>query len=161
MTKRGSTIFLRIVVVLMGTVAMLLCFAILPAINEEWVVEQPQLAHLKYPFMLGLLATTIPFFMALYQTLKLLYYIDKNKAFSELSVKALERIKYCAVIFGMLYAAILPLFYTIGDKEDAPGVIVIGMVMTFAPIVIAVFAAVLQKLLQHAIDIKSEHDLTV
>ncbi|MNP73480.1 hypothetical protein D3C76_1701990 [compost metagenome] len=55
----------------------------------------------------------------------------------------------------------MPLFYLIGEKDDAPGVIVIGMVMIFASMVIAVFAAVLQKLLKDAIELKSENDLTV
>jgi capsular polysaccharide biosynthesis protein len=35
------------------------------------------------------------------------------------------------------------------------------MVIIFASLVIAVFAAVLQKLIKNAIDIKSENDLTV
>jgi capsular polysaccharide biosynthesis protein len=45
--------------------------------------------------------------------------------------------------------------------DDAPGAIVIGLVIIFASIVIAVFAAVLEKLLRTAIDIKSENDLTI
>ena len=47
------------------------------------------------------------------------------------------------------------------EIDDAPGIIVIGLVIIFASMVIAVFAAVLQRLLQEAIDIKSENDLTV
>ncbi|WP_219914085.1 DUF2975 domain-containing protein, partial [Bacillus paranthracis] len=38
---------------------------------------------------------------------------------------------------------------------------IIGMIIIFASMVIAVFAAVLQRLLKDAIDIKSENDLTV
>ena len=45
--------------------------------------------------------------------------------------------------------------------DDAPGVILIGLILIFASMVIAVFAAVLQKLLKEAIDIKSENDLIV
>ncbi len=47
------------------------------------------------------------------------------------------------------------------ERDDAPGIIIIGMIMIFASLVIAVFAAVLQRLLKDAIDIKSENDLTV
>ena len=47
------------------------------------------------------------------------------------------------------------------EVDDAPGLILVGMVLIFASMVIAVFAAVLQRLLQEAIDIKSENDLTV
>ena len=88
-------------------------------------------------------------------------YIDKNKAFSELALKALKVIKYCAVAISGLYAAGMPLFYIFAELGDAPGVILIGAGFVFAPAVVAVFAAVLQKLFQHAIDIKSENDLTV
>ena len=54
-----------------------------------------------------------------------------------------------------------PFFYIAAKSEDAPGIMVIGLVMVFAPMVIAVFAAVLQRLLQNAIVIKSENELTV
>ncbi|MBP2113589.1 hypothetical protein J2Z70_003750 [Paenibacillus silagei] len=55
----------------------------------------------------------------------------------------------------------MPLFYLMAEKDDAPGIIVIGMILIFASLVIAVFAAVLQKLLKDAIELKSENDLTV
>ena len=103
----------------------------------------------------------IPFYIALYQAFKLLSYIDQNKAFSELSVMALKKIKNCAITISCLYVVGLPLFYIFAQLDDAPGVVIIGMMLVFAPLVIAVFAAVLQRLLQEAIYIKSENDLTV
>jgi hypothetical protein len=63
--------------------------------------------------------------------------------------------------FGILYVAGMPLFYLMGEMDDAPGIILLGMAMIFASMVIAVFAAVLQRLLQEAIDIKAENDLIV
>ncbi|MNF13629.1 hypothetical protein D3C80_2155360 [compost metagenome] len=55
----------------------------------------------------------------------------------------------------------MPLFYLMAEKDDAPGIIVIGLILIFASTVIAVFAAVLQRLLKEAIELKSEIDLTV
>ncbi len=101
------------------------------------------------------------FFFALYQTLKLLGYIDKNQAFSELSVKVLKNIKYCAITISALHVSFMPLLFLIAEVDDAPGLILMGMVIIFACIVVAVFATVLQKLLKNAIDIKSENDLTI
>jgi hypothetical protein len=49
----------------------------------------------------------------------------------------------------------------VAERDDAPGIILIGLVIIFASMVIGVFAAVLQKLLTNAIEIKSENDLTV
>jgi biotin transporter BioY len=116
---------------------------------------------MKYLVLIYLYVTALPFYFALYQAFRLLNYIDQNKAFSELSVNALKLIKYCAVTISVLYAAGMPLFYLMAEIDDAPGIIVIGLVIIFASMVIAVFAAVLQKLLKEAIDIKSENDLTV
>ncbi|AUZ38962.1 DUF2975 domain-containing protein [Bacillus sp. MBGLi79] len=121
----------------------------------------PNIVYIKYLVFIYLYVTAIPFYFALYQAFKLLSYIDKNKAFSGLSVRALKNIKYCAVTISIFYAAGMPVFYLIADIDDAPGIIVIGLVIIFASMVIAVFAAVLQKLLKEAIDIKSENDLTV
>jgi hypothetical protein len=44
----------------------------------------------------------------------------------------------------------MPFFYIFAELDDAPGVILIGMLFIFASMVIAVFAAVLQRLLQEA-----------
>ncbi len=62
---------------------------------------------------------------------------------------------------SVLYVLGMLLFYLVAERDDAPGIIIIGMIMIFASMVIAVFAAVLQRLLKDAIDIKSENDLTV
>jgi hypothetical protein len=78
-----------------------------------------------------------------------------------LSVRALKNIKYCAITISALYAAGMPYIFYAADRDDAPGVIVIGLVIIFASSVIATFAAVLQKLLQNVVEIKSENELTV
>lgn len=157
--KRGSTLFLKIAVFLIGTPFLALCILGLPRLANNPV--NPDYAQMLYPILIGMYVSAIPFFVALYQALRLLSYIDKNEAFSELSVKALKNIKYCAITISILYVVIMPFVYLVAEKDDAPGLIIIGMVPIFASMVIAVFAAVLQRLLQEAINIKSENDLTV
>lgn len=159
--KRGTTIILKLAVILMGIPILGLCILLVPEIGKFAAELLPDIAYIKYIVFIFFYATAIPFYLALYQAFKLLNYIDENKAFSELSVIALKNIKNYAITLSMLYLVGMPLFYIIGDKDDAPGVIVIGLVIIFASIVIAVFAAVLQKLLKEAIDIKLENDLTV
>ncbi|WP_417897809.1 DUF2975 domain-containing protein [Bacillus haimaensis] len=158
---KRETIFLKFVVVLMGLPVLALCIFVLPEIAGFFAELNPKLDFLQYPFLIGLYITAIVFFAALYQTLKLLSYIDKNEAFSEVSVTALKNIKYCAITIGGFYVIFMPLIYLMAEVDDAPGMILIGMVIIFGCMVISVFAAVLQKLLKNAIDIKSENDLTV
>jgi hypothetical protein len=157
--KRGSTLFLKMAVFLIGTPVLALCIFGLPWLANNPV--NPDYAHILYPILIGMYVSVIPFFVALYQAFKLLSYIDKNQAFSELSVKSLKNIKFCAITISGLYMVIMPFVYLTAELDDAPGLIVIGMVPAFASMVIAVFAAVLQRLLQEAIIIKSENDLTV
>jgi hypothetical protein len=159
--KRGSTIFLKIAVFLIGTPVLALCIFGLPMLAKEAAESNSEFAYVLYGIVIVMYVSVIPFFVALYQAFKLLSYIDKNKAFSEISVKALKNIKYCALTISGLYVIGMPFIYIFAELDDAPGVILIGMVMIFAPMVIAVFAAVLQRLLQEAIDIKSENDLIV
>lgn len=159
--KRGSTFFLRGAVVFMGLAVLALCIFGLPAMWKGGSEEFPQASRAIFLIVIGLYATAIPFFIALWQTLKLLRYIDRNEAFSDLSVKALRNIKRCAAVIAVLYVGGVPLLLPIAEADDAPGLILIGMAIACAPIVIAVFAAILQKLLQNAIDLKSENELTV
>jgi hypothetical protein len=162
--KRGSTLFLKIAVILMGLPVLALCLFLLPQIaNEanEAAARGSDLAFVVYGILMIMYISAIPFYFALYQSFNLLSYIDKNQAFSELSVEALKKIKNCAIIISGLYAVALPFVFIMAEVDDAPGLVIVGMIPIFASIVIAVFAAVLQRLLQEAITIKSENDLTV
>lgn len=157
--KQRSTLFLKIAVFIIGTPVLTLCIFGLPWLANNPV--NPDYAHILYPILIIMYVSVIPFFLALYQAFKLLSYIDKNKAFSGISVKALNKIKYCAITISGLYVVGMPFFYILAELDDAPGIILIGLVVIFASMVIAVFAAVLQRLLQEAINIKSENDLTI
>jgi len=114
------------------------------------------------PFIVYMYVASIPFFVALYQAFKLLGYIGENKVFSLNSVKALRTIKYCAITgIGFIVVGEVCLIITQHGKDDMAGPIALGIFTTFVSIVIATAAAVFEKLLQKAVDIKSENDLTV
>jgi membrane protease YdiL (CAAX protease family) len=162
--KRSSTLFLKVAVIFIGIPVLALCLFLLPQIaNEanEAADRGSDLAFVVYGILLVMYVSAIPFYFALYQSFNLLSYIDKNQAFSELSVIALKKIKKCAIIISGLYVIALPFVYIMAEVDDAPGLIIVGMIPIFASLVIAVFAAVLQRLLREAIDIKSENDLIV
>lgn len=159
--ERITTLFLKIAVILLGIPVFALCIFLVPEIADLAAKSLPEFALIKYLVYFVFNLSAIPYYFALYQAFKLLRFIDKNNAFSYLSVKALKKIKYCAIIISILHLLVWPLFYLFAEVDDAPGVIFVGLVVPFASMVIAVFAAVLQKLLQEAINIKSENDLTV
>ncbi|WP_117170168.1 DUF2975 domain-containing protein [Paraliobacillus sediminis] len=162
--KRGSTVFLKISIFAIGIPVLALCILLLPKIVME-AIEQAQngamLAYVVFSILIIMYGSAIPFYIALYQGLLLLRYIDKNQAFSTLSVNALRKIKNAAKLIFGLYVVALPLIFVIAQWDDAPGLVLLGLVIACAALVVAVFVATLQRLLQQAIKIKSENDLTV
>lgn len=152
---KSSTILLQIVVVLMGIGALVL------------LLWEPQLegvnAHATNfeiysdPFILLVYAGSIPFFMALYQAFKLLGQIRQNKVFSLSSVRALQTIKYCAMaIIGFVMVEEIFIMLNHGN-DDAAGAVMIGILITFGSIVVAAAANVFERLLQNAVNMKSEN----
>ncbi len=152
--KRASTLFLKTVIVLFGLAVFALCVFLTSELLTQGLGGY-------FPIVVGMLIAAIPFFIGAYQTLKLLNYIDNNKAFSHLSIQALKTIKYCGIAISALYGVGMPYIFLVAERDDAPGVVLLGLIFTFAPMMVAVFAAVLQNLLQNAINLKSENDLTV
>lgn len=158
---KRETLFLKLAVFLMALPVIALCIFAIPPIAFGSADYYPEAAFLKFPVLIGLYITALAFFIALCQAFRLLSYIDRNTAFSDLSVKALKNIKVCAITISAIYIIFLPFIYIVAERDDAPGLILIGMAIIFGALVITFFAAVLQKLLKNAIDIKSENDLTV
>lgn len=156
-----TTLFLKLAVIFIGIPVLALCIFLVPKIGNFAGELYPDFAYMKSLVLIDMYAAAIPFYFALYQAFTLLNYIDKNQAFSELSVKALKNIKYCAITISTLYLLGMPLYYLMSKKIDPPSFMPIGSVIIFGSLVIAVFAAVLQRLLQEAITIKSENDLTI
>lgn len=153
--KPSSTLFLKAVVLLIGIGVLALCIFVLPA-----GIRSDQTGDYR-PILIGMYIPAIPFFIALYQIMKLLDSIDKKKVFSLISIKALKIIKFCALIISALYTAGMPYLFQVADKDDAPGVVLVGFIIIFGSLVIAAASAIFQNLLQNVVDIKSENELTV
>jgi len=157
--SRLPTILLRTALALGGLFVLAFIIFVMPEVSEALVESFPPSFYI--PVLAAMYLAALPFYFVLYQTFKLLYYIDVKKAFSELSISALKKIKYASIVLAVLYVAILPLLYMMAQLEDAPGILAIGIVITGSAIVIATFSAVLQMVLQSAVEMKEENDLTV
>ncbi|MCW5911164.1 MAG: DUF2975 domain-containing protein [Cyclobacteriaceae bacterium] len=158
--KRASIVFLQAVIVLIGIVALTILIW-LPstegrAVNLDWF------SIYSDPFILYGYLASIAFFVALYKAFRLLGYIRQNKVFSSNAVNALKSIKYCAIVLSVLIvAAGLFIMLSHNGDDDPAGFLAICIVTTFASIVVATAAAIFEKLLQNAVDMKSENDLTI
>jgi len=157
--KRSSTIFLQVVIVLFGiaAVALMLWEPHIEGRNAHTTLFE---IYFKDPFLAYAYIASIPFFVALYQAFKVLGYAGRNKAFSQAAVKALRTIKYCAIA-TIVFVAVGEIFIMFGNSDDRAGGVFMGILFIFGSIVIATAAALFERILQNAVDLKSENDLTV
>lgn len=157
--KQGTTTFLKVTIFIIGIFVLTLCTFWLPGLAKDAAEMNPGYAYLRFPVLIGVNITAIPFFLALYQTFKLLNYIESENAFSKRSVMSLGHIKNCA--FSIIALYVTGLILLVLQNALHPGVAIIGFVIIFATLVILFFAAILQKLLRSALEIKAENDLTI
>lgn len=158
--KKSSTIFLQAVIVLISISALALLLWE-PRIEGRNVHATIFEIYFKDPFLALVYLGSIPFFIALYQAFKVLGYVGQNNIFSQAAVKALRTIKYCALtIIGFVVVEEIFIILNHGNDDPAGGFFM-GILITFGSIVIATAAAMFERILQNAVNIKSENDLTV
>ena len=148
-----------------GVLAFMLGMPHLEGRNKDATVFQ---VYFNDPFLAYAYTGSIAFFVALYQAFKLLGYVARNEVFSQRSVKALRTIKYCALTLVAFLVGAEAWFNRaqthptpVRTGEDIAGGVMMGLVLTFVSLVIATAAAVFERTLQSAVELKSENDLTV
>lgn len=160
--KKSSTVFLQVVIMLvgMGALALMLWEPHLEGRNAHATTFQ---IYFHDPFLAYAYTASVAFFIALYQAFKLLGYVRKSDLFSQRSVKALRTIKYCAMsLVGFLLGAEAFFFFVQrGKVDDIAGGVMMGLFLMFISVIVATAAAVFEKTLQSAVELKSENDLTV
>jgi Protein of unknown function (DUF2975) len=157
--KRSSTAFLQTVVVLIGIGALALLLWE-PHLEGRNAHATPFEIYFKDPFLAYVYVASIPFFVALYQAFRVLGYAGQNRVFSQRAVNALRTIKLCAIaIIGFVAGA--EVFILLHDSDDRAGGVFMGIVVAFGSVIVATAAATFQRILQNAVDLKSENDLTV
>ena len=159
--KPTPTLFLRIVLIFLALPVIAACIFVYPVVTLRGSEILPEFALFRYIYLVILYVASILYFYALYQGYKLLNIIGQNNAFTFLSVKALKNIKLSALGITLLLFTFMPVVYRVADLDDAPGLILFVSLFMSIPLVISVFAGLLEKLLYEAIQIKTENELTV
>jgi hypothetical protein len=159
--KRGLTIFLQLVIVLIG-IGVLAALLWEPQVEGRNVHATQFEIYFKDPFLAYIYLAFVPFFVNVYQAFKILEYARQNEIFLPRSVRALRIIKYCALTTAIfILGAEAYLFIFMRGKDDIAGGVAMGAFIILVSAIIATAAAVFERILQNAVDVKSENDLTV
>lgn len=157
--NKGSTVLLQGVVVLIGLGA--LAFLLIePHFEGRNASATPFQIYFHDPFLAYVYVGSVPFFVALYQAFRMLGFARQNKVFSPVAVSVLRTIKYCAVaVLGFVLLG--ECFLLMAPSDDRAGGVFMGILFSSAAIIVASAAAMLERILQAAVELKTEHDLTV
>ena len=139
--KKGSTLFLKIVLCLIGII-MLAGMIRFP--QTEGRAANLDLVNIYAdPFIIYIYIGSTPFFIGLYQAFKLLNLIDANKAFSQSAINTLKNMKFASLsLIGFIALALIYIrFMAVGD-DDPAGPTALGIFVSFIFAVIATAAAV-------------------
>ncbi len=156
-TTKTGTLFLKLSLLILGAPILLLCIWILPNL-----IIQTSTDPSKWLYRIGILAmytSAIPYFYTLFQAQKLLKAIDSEQAFSVPSIRSLSNIKISATSISVIYLCTLPISYLLLSQSEL--ILVLNFAFVFMPLLVGVFAAVLQKLLAQAFALKEENEYTI
>ncbi|OGH02937.1 MAG: hypothetical protein A2798_00725 [Candidatus Levybacteria bacterium RIFCSPHIGHO2_01_FULL_37_17] len=148
---RSSTLFLKAAVLL---IAAAVFFGMIRFPQTEGRATNLDLVSIyKDPFIIYIYIASISFFVALYQAFKLLGYVDKNKIFSQASVKAVRNIKYCAIALVAFFVGAETYLFIVerGKSDDIAGGVMMGLFIIFASLIVVAAADVFERLLQKTI----------
>jgi hypothetical protein len=159
--KRGSTIFLQVLILLFGAgVLALLLWE--PHLEGRNVNATLFAIYFKDPFLAYIYLAFVPFFVGLTRAFKILGYARRNQIFSQRSVRALRIIKYCALTTVLfIVGAEAYIFIFVRGTDDVAGGVMMGAFIILVSAIIATAAAVFERTLQNSVAIKSENELTV
>lgn len=152
--KKISTIFLQAVVVLLGAFALSLLLWVPP--HEGRNAGAALFAvYFKDPFLAYAYIGSIPFFTALYRAFKVLGDIGRGEIFQPRTVRALKAIRYCALANAGIVAGAVVYVRANAGGDDPAGFVVPGLAAVFACLAAAAGAAVFEKIIQGAMEIRA------
>lgn len=160
--NKGPSRLLQTAIVFIG-IGALTALLWMPQLEGRNANAELSEIYLKDPFLVYVYLGSIPFFVGLYQAFQLLGYLEKNKAPSHASVKALRTIKYCAVIIVAFLVGAEGYINIVQRRieDDIAGGVMLGLGLIIISAIIAIAAAVFEKSLQRTLDSKSGNDLSL
>jgi len=157
--KRGLTLFLQALILLFG-VGVLALLLWEPQVEGRNVNATQFEIYFKDPFLAYIYLASVPFFVGLTRAFKILGYARRNEILSQRSVRALRIIKYCALTTAIfILGAEAYLFIFMRGKDDIAGGVMMGAFVILVSAIIATAAAVFERIVQNAVEIKSENEL--
>src|SRR5687767_6871299 len=147
--KRASTIFLQVVIALLGA-GLFAALLWEPQLEGRNVNATQFEIYFKDPFLAYIYLAFVPVFVGLYQAFRILGYARANEIFSQRAVRALRTIKYCAGLTALfIVGAEVYIFIFVRGTDDVAGGVMMGAFIIIVSAIVATAAAVFERILQN------------
>lgn len=159
MKRLELTKWLEIIAILAGILGFIFLLFILPSIGLDIIRVNPEYAYMYYPTMFYLIITAIPFYMVLFEAWKIFKEIEKDNSFSLINAKSLFKISRISLVEVLLFFISAILLIT----QDLlhPSILILIILIMFIAFAVSICSAVLSHLVEKAITIQQENDLTI
>jgi len=155
--KRASTIFLQIVIALVG-IGVLAALLWEPQVEGRNVNATQFEIYFKDPFLAYIYLAFVPFFVGLYQAYRIMGYVRRDEIFLPRSVRAFRIIKFGALITAILIlGALAYIFIFVRGTDDIAGGVAMGVFIILVSAIAATSASVFERILQKAVERKISH----
>lgn len=145
--KSWQTIFLKIVVFIGLIPVFFFNFYQFPLFLIEGFKSDFYLAKYLIIIIFSFYLMLVPYLLILFNIFKLIVNMEKNQLFNDETSKSFSLITKFSYIITFLFVVDLPFFYLIADYEDAPGLILFGLLLTGVSFTFGVFASVLKNVI--------------
>lgn len=159
MKQKSLAKWLKFIIILVGVCGIIVYGGIIPFLGMGIVNEYPEFSFCFLPWLVFLLVTAIPCYIALIFAWKISANIGKDKSFTLDNAKSLKRISELAVIDSIYFFTGNVTFFVF-NMNPIP-VFGISIILIFFGIAVAVASAVLSHLVNKAAELQNQYDLTV
>lgn len=145
--KKWASLFLKLSVIVCVLPVLLFCIRVLPGIITGALDEYPELQWANYPMYFGFYLSGALCLYVFYQIFRLLRLVDKGQVKDSMTHGILKTIRWSSLSISLVYFVMSPVVYYVADHEDAPGILLIELIILFAWVAVASLSIILDSLL--------------
>lgn len=150
--------FFKLVLAFFAVIVLILGGFVLGAIFHK----TPQVWSLaQIIFTIVILVSMILAWWILLTVFQIVQLIGQNQAFTAKILTLTQKLSRQILLLAVVFTGILPFVYQGVQAEDAPGLMILGMILVSFPYAVYVFAKIVELLFKQAVSLQSEQDLTV
>jgi hypothetical protein len=158
LTERRAVLLLRCFLVLLFAILLVFQVVSLPGQFRYMAEQEPDLAHLRWPFTLGSVGLLLCVQVVVVCTWRLLGLVEQDRIFTEASMVWVDTIVRAVAVGWLLLVGIDVLVATVADDPGGP---LLLLLLTTGVSVVGLLLLVMRALLQRATSLRSDMEAVI